>query len=118
MSRNLEGPVQIQMAVSALSSTLIGDPSKTRSEGKVVGWKRVFVQTDTGFVLAVQLDRGDSAHTVKRKLQLALNVPTEESSLTFGDHVLKNDLSSVRNDSPLLLTKTFMHRSSDRKSVV
>lgn len=112
MSRNLEGPVQTQMAVSALSSSLIGDPSKTRSDVRAVGWKRVFVQTDTGFVLAVQLDRGDNAHTVKRKLQLALNVPTEESSLTFGDHVLKNDLSSVRNDSPLLLTKTFMHRSS------
>ncbi|KAM0861448.1 hypothetical protein ACQ4PT_045885 [Festuca glaucescens] len=112
MSCNLEGPVQTQMAVSALSSSLIGDPSKTRSDGRAVGWKRVFVQTDTGFVLAVQLDRGDNAHTVKRKLQLALNVPTEESSLTFGDHVLKNDLSSIRNDSPLLLTKTFMHRSS------
>lgn len=101
------------MAVSALKSSLIGDYSdKTRSEGRGGGWKRVFVQTDTGFVLAVQLDRGDNAHTVKRKLQLALNVPTGESSLTFGDHVLKNDLSNVRNDSPLLLTKNFMHRSS------
>ncbi|CAM0914170.1 unnamed protein product [Alopecurus aequalis] len=112
MSRNLEGPVQTQMAVSALSSSLIGDPGKARREGRAAGWKRVFVQTDTGFVMAVQLDRGDNAHTVKRKLQVALNVPTEESSLTFGDHVLKNDLSGVRNDSPLLLTKTFMHRSS------
>lgn len=113
MSRNLKSPVQTQMAVSALSSSLIGDyPNKTRSEGRAVGWKRVFVQTDTGFVLPVQLDRGDSVHTVKRKLQVALNVPTEESFLTLGDHVLKNDLSSIRNDSPLLLTKTFMHRSS------
>ena len=113
MSRNLESPVQTQMAVSALNRALSSEyPSKSRSEGRASGWKRIFVQTDTGCVLAVQLDRGDNAHTVKRKLQLALNVPTEESSLTFGDRVLKNDLSTIRNDSPLLLTKTFMHRSS------
>ncbi|KAL6605778.1 hypothetical protein ACP70R_041431 [Stipagrostis hirtigluma subsp. patula] len=113
MSRNLESPVQTQMAVSALDRALSSDyPTKSRSEVRVNGWKRVFVQTDTGCVLAIQLDRGDNAHTVKRKLQVALNFPTEESSLTFGDRVLKNDLSTIRNDSPLLLTKTFMHRSS------
>lgn len=72
----------------------------------------MFVQTDTGCVLGIELDRGDNAHTVKRKLQVALNVPTEESSLTFGDRVLKNDLSDVRNDSPLLLTRNLIHRSS------
>ncbi|KAJ0095468.1 hypothetical protein Patl1_16626 [Pistacia atlantica] len=60
----------------------------------------------------MELDRGDNAHTVKRRLQIALNVPTEESSLTFGDMVLKNDLSAVRNDSPLLLTRNILHRSS------
>lgn len=43
---------------------------------------------------------------------MALNVPTEESSLTFGDRVLKNDLSDVRNDSPLLLTRNLIQRSS------
>ncbi|KAL5200369.1 hypothetical protein ABZP36_021572 [Zizania latifolia] len=113
MPRNLESPVQTQMAVSALNRAVSSDyPSKSRSEGRAGGWKRVFVQTDNGCVLAIQLDRGDNAHTVKRKLQLALNVPTEESSLTFGDHVLKNDLSTIRNDSHLFLTKTFMHRSS------
>lgn len=81
-------------------------------EGKTVGRRRVFVQTDTGSVLGIELDRNDNAHTVKRRLQLALNVPTEESSLMFGDLVLKNDLSAVRNDSPLLLRRNFMHRSS------
>ncbi|OEL14092.1 Phosphatidylinositol 4-kinase gamma 7 [Dichanthelium oligosanthes] len=113
MSRNLESPVQTQMAVSALDRALSSEyPTKSRSETKVGGWKRLFVQTDTGCVLAVLLDRGDNVHTVKRKLQVALNFPTEESSLTLGDRVLKNDLSTIRNDSPLLLTKTFMHRSS------
>nr|GEV59500.1 phosphatidylinositol 4-kinase gamma 7-like [Tanacetum cinerariifolium] len=47
-----------------------------------------------------------------KRLQIALNVPIEESSLTFGDMVLKNDLSAIRNDSPLLLTINLMHRSS------
>ncbi|KAG4190902.1 hypothetical protein ERO13_A07G058200v2 [Gossypium hirsutum] len=45
-------------------------------------------------------------------MQIALNVPTDESSLTFGDLTLNNDLSSIRNDSPLLLTRNTMHRSS------
>ncbi|XP_062233072.1 phosphatidylinositol 4-kinase gamma 5-like [Phragmites australis] len=113
MSRNVESPVQTQMAVSALDRALSSEyPTKSRSETRAGGWKRLFVQTDTGCVLAVKLDRGDNVHTVKRKLQVALNFPTEESSLTLGDRVLKNDLSTIRNDSPLLLTKTFMHRSS------
>lgn len=81
-------------------------------ERKSSGRRRVFVQTETGSVLGIELDRSDNAHTVKRKLQIALNVPIEERSLIFGDVVLKNDLSTVRNDSPLLLTKNFMHRSS------
>lgn len=76
------------------------------------GRRRVFVQTETGCVLGVELDRNDNVHTVKKRLQIAFNFPTEESSLTFGDMVLKNDLSAVRNDSPLLLKRNLMHRSS------
>nr|AXU38887.1 phosphatidylinositol 4-kinase type 2 [Nicotiana benthamiana] len=114
MSRNLDSPVQTQMAVALFKSPLGGGEyhGNSRMEGKSTGRRRVFVQTDTGCVLGMELDRSDNAHTVKRRLQIALNVPTEESSLTFGDVVLKNDLSSVRNDSPLLLTRNFMHRSS------
>ncbi|GJX69831.1 hypothetical protein Tco_0305558 [Tanacetum coccineum] len=60
----------------------------------------------------MDLDRGDNAHTVKRRLAMALSVPVEESSLTFGDMVLKNDISVVRNDSPLILTRNHIHRCS------
>ncbi|KAK8583972.1 hypothetical protein V6N12_068225 [Hibiscus sabdariffa] len=50
---------------------------------------------------------------IKKRLQIAaLNVPTDESSLTFGDLTFNNDLSAIRNDSPLLLTRNAMHRSS------
>uniref|UniRef100_A0A1D1YWL4 1-phosphatidylinositol 4-kinase n=1 Tax=Anthurium amnicola TaxID=1678845 RepID=A0A1D1YWL4_9ARAE len=112
MSPNLESPVQTQMAVAVVNRTLGGEYHGNKTDGKPVGRRRVFVQTYTGCVLGMELDRGDNAHTVKRRLQLALNVPTEESSLTFGDLVLKNDLSAIRNDSPLLLTRSFLHRSS------
>ncbi|KAH7516150.1 phosphatidylinositol 4-kinase gamma 5 [Ziziphus jujuba] len=114
MSRKLDSPVQTQMAVAILNSPLSGEyHGSDRIEGKQpAGRRRVFVQTETGCVLGMELDRVDNAHTVKRRLQLALNVPTDESSLTFGDMVLKNDLSAVRNDSPLLLTRNLIHRSS------
>lgn len=98
------------------AATFKGHPSECfgnkKMERKPSGRRRVFVQTETGCVLGMELERSDNAHTVKRKLQVAFNVPTEESSLICGDKVLKNDLSVVRNDSPLLLTRNFLHRSS------
>ncbi|KAG8366498.1 hypothetical protein BUALT_Bualt17G0086300 [Buddleja alternifolia] len=101
------------MAVALFRSPLGREYHGTnRMEGKPTGRRRVFVQTETGCVLGMELDRSDNAHTVKRRLQLALNFPIEESSLTFGDMVLNNDLSAIRNDSPLLLTRNLMHRSS------
>ncbi|KAK4423657.1 Phosphatidylinositol 4-kinase gamma 7 [Sesamum alatum] len=114
MSPNLDSPVQTEMAVAVFKSPLGGGEYRgaNRMESKPTGRRRVFVQTETGCVLGMELDRSDSAHTVKRRLQLALNFPIEESSLTFGDMVLKNDLSAIRNDSPLLLTRNFLHRSS------
>ncbi|XP_074557329.1 phosphatidylinositol 4-kinase gamma 7-like [Curcuma longa] len=111
MTPNLDSPVQTQMAVAVLHSSS-GDFCGNRvCDAKPVGRRRVFVQTETGCVHVLQLDRQDNAHSVKRKLQIALNVPTEQSSLTFGDLELKNDLSAVRSDSPLLLTRNSMHRS-------
>ncbi|CAN8291509.1 unnamed protein product [Cochlearia groenlandica] len=114
MSRKLNSPIQTQMAVALLKSPLTGDFHEFNKIGmkSPVGRRRVFVQTETGCVLGLELDRSDNAHTVKRKLQVALNFPTDESSLTFGDLVLKNDLTAVRSDSPLLLTRSSFHRSS------
>ncbi|XP_021816760.1 phosphatidylinositol 4-kinase gamma 7-like [Prunus avium] len=113
MSPELGKPVHNQMAVATFKGPLNGEyHGKKTLERKNSGKRRVFVQTESGSVLGIELDRGDNVHTVKRKLRLALNVPTDESSLVCGDMVLKNDLSIVRNDSPLLLTRNFLHRSS------
>ncbi|KAK9051150.1 hypothetical protein SSX86_027776 [Deinandra increscens subsp. villosa] len=114
MSADLDSPVQIQMAVSLFRSPLGKEyRGNTRIEGvKMTGRRRVFVQTETGCVLGMELDRSDSAHMVKRRLQILLNAPMGESSLSFGDMVLNNDLSAIRNDSPLLLTRNLLHRSS------
>jgi hypothetical protein len=114
MSHKSDSPVQTQMAVAVFRSPLGREYLEQKSMGgkQSSGKRRVFIQTESGCVLGMELDRSDNAHTVKRRLQIALNVPTEESSLTFGDVVLKNDLSAVRNDSALLLTRNLMHRSS------
>ncbi|XP_047307408.1 phosphatidylinositol 4-kinase gamma 7-like [Impatiens glandulifera] len=114
MSPNLESPVHTQMAVAAFKSPLGSGEyhGNNKMEGKPSARRRVFVQTETGCVLGMELDRSDNVHTIKRRLRIALNVSTDESSLTFGDLVLKNDLSAVRNDSPLLLTRNSIHRSS------
>lgn len=111
MLRKVENPVQTQMSVSVFNNTLSSEINGRNFGLKSSVRRRIFVQTDTGCVLGVELDRRDSVNTVKRKIQLALNVPTDESSLTFGDHVLKNDLSSIRNDSPVLLTRNSLQRS-------
>lgn len=111
MARNLDSPVQTQAPVGVLKShPLSGEFHGSLKQS--TGRRRVFVQTETGCVLGMELDRSDNVHTVKRRLQIALNVPTDESSLTYGDTVLKNDLDAVRHDSPLLLTRGLMHRSS------
>lgn len=112
MSHNRDSPVQTQMAVTALRSPLRNNRQvSNKMEGTPAGRRRVFVQTETGFVLGMELDRSDNAHTVKKKLQVALNVPIDGRSLTFGDKVLNNDLTTIRKDSPLLLTRNLLHRS-------
>ncbi|PON46419.1 Phosphatidylinositol 3-/4-kinase, catalytic domain containing protein [Parasponia andersonii] len=105
-------PVRTNMAVAVLNRVRNGECSNGSASGNLARRRRVFVQTETGCVLGMELEKGDNAHTLKRRLQVALNIPTLESSLTFGDLVLNNDLSAVRNDSPLLLTRNVMHRSS------
>lgn len=111
MSHKFDSPVQTQMAVAVFSDSCNAEYNRNLVE-KPSGRRRVFIQTETGCVLGMELDRNDNAHTVKRRMQLALNVPTEESSLTFGDLTLNNDLSAVPSDSPLLLTRNGLHRSS------
>nr|GEW34592.1 phosphatidylinositol 4-kinase gamma 7-like [Tanacetum cinerariifolium] len=110
----MKGPVQNKMAVSLVNNSPChadyeGD---VRFNGKIPNKRRVFVQTENGCVLGMELERKDNAHIVKRRMQLSLNVPTDESSLTFGDMVLNNDLSAIKTDSALLLTKNSMQRSS------
>lgn len=112
MSHDLDSSLLTQMAIATLKETRGDYLEIKKMESKRSARRRVFVQTETGSVFGIELDRSDNAHTVKKRLQLGLKVPVEESSLTYGDMVLKNDLSAVRNDSPLLLTRKFLHRSS------
>lgn len=116
-SLKMEGPVQNQMIVSHINgphhSDYEGDVRfNVNGNGKVPNKRRVFVQTENGCVLGMDLERKDNAHIVKRRTQLTLNIPVEESCLTFGDMILTNDLSAIKHDSALLLTKNSMHRSS------
>lgn len=111
MPTKLESPVKTQMAVGLVSGLLNGE-CRESTGGILSRRRRVFVQTETGCVLGMELERGDNANTIKRRLQLALNVPTDHSSLTFGDRILNSDLSAIRNHSPLLLARNVMHRSS------
>ncbi|KAM7483103.1 hypothetical protein LguiB_007686 [Lonicera macranthoides] len=120
MSIKLDRPVQSQMAaVPVVNNSCLGDYDSDRAATvrKPPRRRRVFVQTESGCVLGMELNRGDNAHTVKRRLHLSLNVPTDESSLTFGDMILNNDLSGIQNDSALLLTRNLMNRSSSSPSL-
>lgn len=113
MSAKLEIPIRKNMALALLNRVRSAEHNNGGGPGgNLMRRRRVFVQTETGCVLGMDLERGDNAHTVKRRLQIALNIPTQESSLSYGDTILKNDLSGVRNDSPLLLTRNVMQRSS------
>jgi hypothetical protein len=54
----------------------------------------------------------DNVQTVKKKMQTILNVSSEQSSLVLGGTVLKSDLSEIRNDSPVLLTRELQRSQS------
>lgn len=96
-----------------IGNPINGESTNTNTSNRraPVGRRRVFVQTETGCVMAMDLDRGDNAQTVKRRLQVAFNVPTNDVSLSFGDNILEHDLTSVQGKSPLLLMRNSMHRS-------
>jgi len=108
MSSN-SSPVHLQAPVPVPNRVYGGMPSMYRKE---MGLRRIFVQTDIGNVLGIEVDRDDRVQTIKKKLQLALCLPTEQSALTFGDVVLEHDFNEVRNDSPILLTRGLYRTSS------
>ncbi|EEF36469.1 hypothetical protein RCOM_0791530 [Ricinus communis] len=92
MYRDLDHSVHPDMAVPTFRGPFSGELCGNKKlERNPSGRRRVFGQTETGFVLGIELDRSDNAHTIKRRLQLAFNVPTEETSLIFGDMGSKND---------------------------
>lgn len=117
MSAKLDVPVGAQMSVPVFNGLCNGKFSNGRTSGNHSGKRRISVQTETGCVLGMDLEKGDNVYTIKRRLQLAFNVPTDESSLTFGDVILNNDLGDVRNDSPLL-TRNVMNRSSSNPCLI
>ena len=87
MSSN-SSPVHLQAPVLVPNRVYGGVPGMYRKE---MGLRRIFVQTDIGNVLGIKLDRDDRVQTIKKKLQLALCLPTEQSALTFGDVVPEHD---------------------------
>ena len=70
------------------------------------------MNVNAGNVLGIELDRADKVESVKKKVQAAFGVPTEQTNLIFGDLILKKDSSEIRNDSPLLLRKSILRSSS------
>lgn len=106
MPPSVDSPVQTRIPILVPDGVLgSGKNGSAGMQTRPVGRRRIFVQTDTGSVLGIELDRADNAQTVKKKMQAMLNVPTEQTALVFGDTIIKGDLSEVRNDSPLLLTR-------------
>ncbi|KAH0692062.1 hypothetical protein KY285_019159 [Solanum tuberosum] len=70
MSRNLDNcPVQTQMAVAIFKSPLGGEyHGKGRMEGRSTGRRRVFVQTETGCVLGMELERSGQCTYCEKKV--------------------------------------------------
>ncbi|KAJ7569859.1 hypothetical protein O6H91_01G098000 [Diphasiastrum complanatum] len=111
MTLKVRSPVQVCKPVThdAIHGVGASFASKNRWE---VGRRRIFIQVDTGTVLGFEVDRDEKAQSIKKRVQAALCIPTEQSALIFGDHVIEDDLRKVRNDSPLLLTRSLYRSSS------
>ncbi|XP_002985052.2 phosphatidylinositol 4-kinase gamma 6 [Selaginella moellendorffii] len=90
-----------------------GDGQGKQQWKKQQGWRRrIFVQTDNGSVLGMEVHRSDKVQSIKKKIQAVLRISTENSDLSFGDHVLEDDVSELRCDSPVLLARSStIHRS-------
>lgn len=105
MPPSVESLVQSQHAAQSTDRSSRNRNSSGGVHTRPVGRRRFFVQTDTGNVLGIELDRSDNVQTVKKRMQALLHVPMEQAALICGDTVLKSDLSKVKNDTPLLLTR-------------
>eukprot|EP00250_Pteridium_aquilinum_P019289 c24380_g2_i1 orf=403-2586(-) len=106
MPPSVDSPVKTRFPLPVPDGVLGGGRSGSGSIcTRPPACRRIFVQTETGSVLGIELEQTDNVHTVKKKMQTLLNVPTEQTNLVFGSTVLKSDLSEVRNESPLLLTR-------------
>lgn len=106
MPPSVDSPVQTRISIPVPDGVMgSGRSGSGGLQTRPVGRRRIFVQTDTGSVLGIELDRADNVQSVKKKMQTILNVPTEQTALVFGDTVFKGDLSELRNDSPILLTR-------------
>ncbi|KAG0579708.1 hypothetical protein M758_4G118800 [Ceratodon purpureus] len=115
MPPNAQGPVQVRKPVAVtdtVNGQSLGRSGFHQNACRQVGGRRIFVQTYSGNVLGIELDRADKVESVKKKVQAAFGVPTEQSTLVFGDHVLDKDLSEIRGDAPLLLTRGIYRSSS------
>lgn len=109
---NTDSPVLTQMTVAILSSPLGNYKRCNIMEGKPTGMRRVFVQTETGCVLGMELNR--SEHTMKGDCKLPSTFQLRRASLlTYGDRVLDKCLGAIQNDSPLL-ARNLIHRSSSQ----
>jgi hypothetical protein len=86
----------------------VGQESKRQRQ---VGRRRIFIQTELGDVLGLEVDRADKAGSLKKKIQAALNIPTEQLDLVCGDLILEKELTELRRDAPILLTRGGLSRS-------
>ncbi|XP_024370517.1 phosphatidylinositol 4-kinase gamma 6 isoform X2 [Physcomitrium patens] len=115
MPPNAQGPVQVRKPLTVpdtVNGHSVGRNGFHSNACRQAGGRRIFVQAYSGDVLGIELDRDDKIESVKKKVQAAFNIPTEQSTLVFGDHVLDKDLSAISSDAPVLLRKKISRSSS------
>ncbi|KAJ7279823.1 hypothetical protein O6H91_Y377300 [Diphasiastrum complanatum] len=84
MPPNVQSPVRIPKAMAVLDASYGGMGRNFQNfHMREVGRRRIFVQVDTGNVLGLELDRDEKPQSVKKRVQAALCVPTEQSSPSF-----------------------------------
>ncbi|KAH7445527.1 hypothetical protein KP509_01G013500 [Ceratopteris richardii] len=72
---------------------------------RLVGRRRILVQTDAGNVHVMEIDRDESVHGVKKRLQALLHIPMEQITLVCGNLTLENNLRELKRNGPLMLAR-------------